>query len=187
MKLYTRSGDDGSTGLFGGRRVGKDHPRVEAYGCVDELNAAIGLAASACDGGPATRWRDALSRLQARLFDLGADLATPPGSPHEDRVRRIDGGDVEEMEKLIDELEEGNEPLRTFVLPGGSELAARLHFARTVCRRAERAMVALGRTEKLTPASIAFVNRVGDMLFAMARRANRAAGIPDVPWQRETR
>ena len=192
MKLYTRTGDDGSTGLFGGDRVGKDHPRVRAYGAVDELNASLGLAAAACPptGGGTTgsdtvlgsRFPAILAELQSRLFDVGADLATPAGSKHADKIARLDDTHVAGLEAVIDEVESGNAPMTSFVLPGGTELAARLHLARTLCRRAEREIVTLTATDEVTPAAIVYLNRVSDLLFAMARRANREAGCPDVPW-----
>ncbi len=184
MKLYTKSGDDGSTGLFGGGRVPKDDPRVEAYGTVDELNAALGLAAAAAAGAAPLmiRFRAIFAGIQSRLFDLGADLATPADSPHADKVARIDEGHVAEAEAWIDEIDAGNAEMTHFVLPGGSELAARLHVARTVCRRAERAIVTLRARETVSGPALVYVNRIGDLLFAMARRANAAAGIPDVPW-----
>jgi len=185
MKLYTRTGDDGTTGLFGGGRVGKDHPRVGAYGTVDELNATLGLAAAGCreDDALEARFAEILGRLQSRLFDIGADLATPEGARTEDRILRIGEDEVAEVEGWIDETEAGNEPMTSFVMPGGSELAARLHLARTVCRRAERAMVSLAHTETVTPGAVRYVNRLSDLLFAMARRTNRNRGVADVPWQ----
>ncbi len=184
MGLYTRSGDDGGTGLFGGERVGKEHPRVEAYGTVDELNAALGLVASVAnpDRPLHARLLAILEGIQARLFDLGADLATPADSPHRAKVATLSGDHVHEVEGWIDEIDGGNEPLRRFVLPGGCELAARLHLARTVCRRAERKIVVLTRLADVSPSVVPYINRLGDLLFAMARRANRDAGVPDVTW-----
>ena len=184
MKLYTRSGDDGTTGLFSGQRVSKDHPRVEAYGTVDELNAAIGLAAAACvpKDDLHARLLEIFSPLQSRLFDIGADLATPPGAKHEAKVLRITDEHVREVEAWIDDIDADNEPMKTFIMPGGTELAARLHLARTVCRRAERAMVSLTHSEPVGDGSITYINRVSDLLFAMARRVNRQAGVADVPW-----
>jgi len=184
MKLYTRSGDDGTTGLFGGGRVGKDHPRVDAYGTVDELNACLGLAAAACDPERATeaRFAEIIAEAQSWLFDIGADLATPEGNAQEDRVLRIGDAEVEVVERWIDEVEERNEPMRSFVMPGGSELAARLHLARTVCRRAERRMVALAHTEPVSEGAVRYMNRLSDLLFAMSRLANRDRGVADVPW-----
>ena len=185
MKLYTRTGDDGTTGLFGGERVGKDDPRIEAVGAVDELNACLGLAVAACDEGrplPA-RLSLILSGLQSRLFDLGADLATPESSAHEAKIARVSARHVQEVEGWIDEIDGGNAPLERFVLPGGTDLAARLHLARAVCRRAERALVALGRGRPVNPDAIRLVNRVSDLLFACARRANHDADVPDRPWE----
>jgi cob(I)alamin adenosyltransferase len=193
VKLYTRSGDDGTTGLFGAARVGKDHPRVEAYGSVDELNALLGLAAAAVTpgsggggasggGGGGGRFGEILARLQSRLFDIGADLATPQDDKHAAKIRRVQASDAAEVEGWIDEIDAANAPLKSFVLPGGTELAARLHVARAVCRRAERRVVNLSRVVEVNPQAIVYLNRVGDLLFAMARRANGAAGVPDVPW-----
>lgn len=208
-KLYTRTGDDGTTGLFGGGRVGKDHPRMEAIGAVDELNAAIGWAGCAVvdgtqAGSPAplirSSFQEILSTLQSRLFDLGADLATPLGSKHEDKVSRISAADVSEAEGWIDQVDGGNTPMTQFVLPGGTELAARLHLARTICRRAERRLIALSgqdagnagvpsagtTTVEVNPNAIIYINRISDLLFAMARRANKEAGVADVPWHKRT-
>jgi cob(I)alamin adenosyltransferase len=184
MKLYTRSGDDGTTGLFGGGRVSKTHPRVGAYGTVDELNAHLGVVAAHCrtDDAVDMEIHGIVTAIQSRLFDLGADLATPPESPHADKIARIEETHVAEAEGWIDTMEAGNEPMQNFVLPGGTALAAHLHVARTVCRRAERGIVALAAMTPVGSPSIQYLNRIGDLLFAMARRANRAAGVPDVPW-----
>lgn len=184
MKLYTRTGDDGTTGLFGGGRVSKDHPRVEAYGTVDELNASIGAAAAACDPAIPLHQRMLIifRELQSRLFDIGADLATPQGNKHEAKILRMTDQHIAEVEQWIDEIDAGNTPMKHFVLPGGTELAARLHLARTICRRAERKMVRLSHSESVNADAIVYVNRVSDLLFAMARRANREANVPDVPW-----
>jgi cob(I)alamin adenosyltransferase len=184
MKLYTRSGDDGSTGLYGGGRVAKDHPRVEAYGSVDELNAALGLAAAVLDTAVELHrsLQQILGEVQSRLLEIGADLATPVGAGTESRVERLGAERVDEVEAWIDRIDAGNEPMRTFILPGGGELAARLHVARTICRRAERRLVALARSEEINDHAIRYVNRLSDLLFAMARRANREAGVADVPW-----
>jgi cob(I)alamin adenosyltransferase len=184
MKLYTRTGDDGTTGLFGGQRVSKDHPRVEAYGTVDELNACIGFAAAACDVDQPLHQslRAIFAQLQSRLFDIGADLATPEGAKHESKITRITDEHVREVEQWIDEIEKSNKPMKSFVLPGGTELAARLHLARTVCRRAERSMIALNHSEPVSDGAIIYINRVSDLLFAMARRMNKEARVDDVPW-----
>lgn len=185
-KLYTRSGDDGTTGLFGGGRVLKNHPRVEAYGTVDELNAAIGWCIAGVDGPRRSavfdRFRAILTTLQSQLFDLGADLATPEHSKQQAKIHRIDESHVAEIESWIDEIDSANPPMKHFVLPGGTELAARLHIARTICRRAERAMVGLHQAEPMNPQTIIYINRISDLLFAMARRANKEAGVADVPW-----
>ncbi len=184
MNLYTRTGDDGTTGLFGGDRVSKDHPRIAAFGSVDELNACVGLAAAGCDStNPVeSRLLDTLSQLQSRLFDVGADLAAPSGSKHEDKITRISNEDVTQAEAWIDEFDAKNEPMKSFVLPGGTELAARLHLARVVCRRAEREVVALASVGPVNDQLRIYLNRVSDLLFALARRANKEAGVKDVPW-----
>ena len=191
MKLYTRTGDDGTTGLFGGDRVGKDDPRIEAYGAVDEVNACLGLVGAACSDETRSgqtpfhrRLQEIVAALQSRLFDIGADLATPAAARHESKIVRIGEGHIADVEGWIDEIDGSNEPLETFVLPGGSEVAARLHLARTVCRRAERRMVTLARREPVNESAIVYVNRLSDLLFACARRANADAGIPDVPWKK---
>lgn len=191
-RLYTRSGDDGTTGLFGGGRVAKDHPRVEAYGTIDELNAAIGLAAAEVGrlreaaSGKSTNLYELMlhifADLQSRLFDIGADLATPEGAKQEAKILRISEQQVAEVEKWIDEIDAGNAPMKSFVMPGGTELAARLHVARTICRRAERDMIHLRHSEPVSSGAIVYINRVSDLLFAMARRVNKEAGVNDVPW-----
>ena len=181
MKIYTKTGDDGSTGLFGNERVPKDSPRVEAYGTVDEANASLGAALAA--GAPEALAR-VLIDLQARLFDLGADLATPRGGrPDPSYLVRIDATHVAALEALIDRFDAELPPLTNFVLPGGTATAAHLHVARAVTRRAERLLVALGRSEDLGPSALVFVNRLSDLLFVLARWANHAAGVADVPWR----
>jgi cob(I)alamin adenosyltransferase len=184
MKLYTRTGDDGTTGLFSGARVSKDHPRIEAYGTVDELNAVLGLVLAACDRTHAfeRRVHEVVSVLQSRLFDIGADLATPEGAKQQARIHRIDDEDVAEAEGWIDEMDAANPPLRSFVMPAGTELAARLHLARTVCRRTERTIISLGSIEPVGEPLLRYMNRLSDLFFAMARRANHERGIPDAPW-----
>lgn len=184
MKLYTRTGDDGKTALFSGDRVGKDHPRIEAYGTVDELNACLGLALAAVTGDDevSTDLRGDLAQIQSRCFDLGADLATPEGARNADKIGRFEDGDVEFMESLIDRYTDAAPEIKYFVLPGGTEVAARLHLARTVCRRAERLMVHLSHGEPVTGQAVQWINRLSDLLFAMSRAANHAAGVADVPW-----
>ncbi len=176
MKLYTKTGDDGTTGLLGGRRVSKADARVDAYGEVDEANAAIGLAAVVA--GPRTQ--EMLRCVQDLLFVIGADLASPGGGTS---IPRVAESDLTRLESWIDEAAAPVEPMRTFILPGGSETASRLHVARCVVRRAERAVVGLAAGETVDPRVIIALNRVSDLLFALARLANHHAGVADVPWK----
>lgn len=178
MKLYTKRGDEGQTDLIGGVRVPKHHCRVAAYGGVDELNATLGLALAVCEYDAV---RLPLITAQARLFDLGAQLATPQSS---DPIKpRVSADHVAQLESQIDSACEDLEPLRSFILPGGTDLAARLHLARTVCRRVERGIVELAEIEPVDPQAIAYLNRLADLLFALARLANALAGVQDVPWK----
>jgi cob(I)alamin adenosyltransferase len=178
MRIYTRTGDDGSTGLYGGARVSKACARVDAYGQVDELNAVLGWVRASA---PPPEIDRVLERSQEGCFRLGAFLACAPG--RDPGIARISEADVAGFEQAIDELEQGLKPLASFILPGGSEAAARLHLARTVCRRAERALVALAATEVVDGIFVRWLNRLGDLLFVQARFANAAAGVDDVPWQ----
>lgn len=179
MKIYTRTGDDGSTGLLGPGRLPKSAPRVEAYGCVDELNATIG-AARALDS---QRWLDdELAAVQEQLFMVGAELATTSRQMLEG-LDRIAEAHVTRLEGWIDRLESDLPPLTSFVLPGGSPLGAELHRARTVCRRAERRVVALGAIESVEPLLVRYLNRLADLLFVMARWSNRSAGAREVEWR----
>ena len=166
-KIYTRTGDDGTTGLVDGTRRAKHDPRFEAVGAVDEANSVLGWTIQALDEAVD------LVRVQNDLFDLGADLATPGEdfAPSE-MVLRIVPAQVEWLEQKIDAANEGLEPLRSFILPGGSEAAARLHVARTAARRAERAMTALAAAEPVNPAALQYINRLSDYLFVLARAAN---------------
>jgi cob(I)alamin adenosyltransferase len=173
-RIYTRGGDAGETSLGDGTRVPKDDARIEAYGTVDELNAVLGLALAR---GVPDEFRPWLERIQNELFDLGADLAVPVGDTKRERLRVTDE-QVEALETRCDEANAALEPLRSFVLPGGTEAAALLHLARTVCRRAERLVVALGREEALNPASLAYLNRLSDLLFILARAANAGGAEP---------
>jgi cob(I)alamin adenosyltransferase len=177
MKIYTKKGDAGETGLFGGERVRKDHLRIRVYGTFDELNAVLGLALAepGADG-----LRERLARVQSELFQLGAELATPPGKNA--GIALVGDADVERLEREIDAMEAGLAPLKTFILPGGSRLSAALHLARTVSRRAERELVVLHRDEPVRPEVLRYVNRLSDYLFVSAREANRAGGVEDVPW-----
>jgi cob(I)alamin adenosyltransferase len=182
-KLYTRSGDDGTTGLFSGARVSKNHPRIDAYGTVDEFNAVLGLCISGTSAKDETAVIGTILRqVQSRMFDIGADLATPEGASNEAKIVRIGDSHVGEIEGWIDQIDGRNEPLRNFVMPGGSELAARLHLARTICRRAERLIVALAHTEPVGEPLLQYINRVSDLLFAMARLSNKLSGVEDTPW-----
>ncbi|MGW8265670.1 MAG: cob(I)yrinic acid a,c-diamide adenosyltransferase [Longimicrobiales bacterium] len=184
MKIYTRSGDEGETGLFGGGRVLKSHLRVAAYGAVDELNAVLGVAvASVADDEIGSN----LIELQQDLFSLGASLATPgaeqgsarPATPALPLPR------IQEMEGWIDAATDETPPLKNFILPGGSRGAATLHLARTVCRRAERAVVRLGQEESIDLEVVRYLNRLSDLLFTYARLENHRAGVPDVLWQKD--
>jgi cob(I)alamin adenosyltransferase len=182
VKIYTRTGDAGETALFDGTRVPKFDARVAAYGDVDELNAWLGLARAALEaaGEGVARLAVMLEQVQRDLFALGARLADP-AHRIADRVTKaaMSPDDVARLEGWIDELEEGLPPLRRFILPGGSTAGATLHVARTVCRRAERAMVALGH---LDPGLLVYVNRLSDLLFVMARSANQRQQRPEVEW-----
>ena len=182
MKIYTRTGDSGTTGLFGAARVDKDHPRLEAYGTVDEANSVVG-AASALLTGDSAGMSKLLERLQADLFVVGADLATPPGT--RPVVPRIGADHVSRLEQLIDQYEADLPPLSNFILPGGSPAGAMLHVARTVCRRAERATVALAKTEMVDTQVIVYLNRLSDLLFVLARWVNRTARSEEVAWMPE--
>ena len=175
-RIYTRGGDAGETSLGSGARVPKDAPRIEAFGDVDELNSVLGVAL-AC-GVPHADW---LAAVQNDLFDLGADLAVPEGGSRE-RLR-VTSDQVERLEGWCDEANEGLEPLRSFVLPCGSEAAALLHVARTVCRRAERRAVTLAAAEDVNPDALAYLNRLSDLLFILARAANAAGGVEEPLWR----
>ena len=174
MKIYTRTGDRGETSLFGGTRVSKSDPRIEAYGTVDELNSFLGAARA---HGVPGELETELERAQNDLFEIGAQLA----SPGTDRFRGVDARRTSELEAAIDALESHLPALTSFVLPGGSAAAARLHVARTVCRRAERAVVALG--EEAAADAITYLNRLSDYLFVAARFANRQAGAEETTWR----
>lgn len=178
-RIYTKSGDGGETGLGDGDRVPKDSPRVEAYGQVDELNAALGLAVAHCPDCPDLAL---LRGIQNDLFDVGADLCVPVKSDETPgKALRITAAQAERLEKVIDRVNESLQPLRSFVLPGGAPLAAWLHLARTVCRRAERAVVTLMRTETINAHVLIYLNRLSDLLFVLSRQANDGGG-KDVLW-----
>ena len=196
MPIYTKTGDDGDTALFGGGRVPKNDRRVEAYGAVDELNSFVGLALASvthadadadCDADADTGIRRGLLLIQNDLFALGANRATPEGDDSRPRPQtpEVPVARVEEMEEWIDQATQELPELRQFVLPGGTEAAARLHVCRSVCRRAERAVVALGREERLDPGIVPYLNRLSDLLFVWARLENLRDGQADVPWSKE--
>jgi cob(I)alamin adenosyltransferase len=175
-RIYTRGGDAGQTSLGDGTRVAKTDPRVEAYGAVDELNAVLGFVLA---GDLPVRIRRVLERVQNELFDLGADLSVPEAEGGRERLR-VAPSQVEALEAACDELNADLEPLRSFVLPGGTEPAARLHLARTVCRRAEREAL---RVEGANPVALAYLNRLSDLLFILARTANADEGVPEPLWK----
>jgi cob(I)alamin adenosyltransferase len=181
MKIYTRTGDEGETSLFGGGRVPKDHPRVTAYGDVDELNAAIGVVRAT----QPTAFFDALfESIQRDLFAIGGQLAAPdPLAVAKALVKaNLSTERIDEFERLIDESDKELAPLRAFVLPAGTPKSAALHLARTVCRRAERSVVRLARESDLPPIFVVYLNRLSDLLFTLSRMANHRAGISDVTW-----
>jgi len=182
MKIYTKTGDTGETGLYRGGRVPKDSLRIASYGTVDELNSQLGWVRTLPIGEEAERL---LHRIQNDLFVIGADLATPeeavkPG----DNVTRLQTGAQVFLEEAIDLMEARLEPQRVFILPGGSPAAAAIHVARTICRRAERGVVSLARTEVISPDVVIYLNRLSDFLFVLARDQNRLAGVNDVPWEK---
>ncbi|MGQ0540060.1 MAG: cob(I)yrinic acid a,c-diamide adenosyltransferase [Gemmatimonadaceae bacterium] len=181
MRIYTKTGDAGETGLFGGGRVSKDDPRVEAYGDVDELNATLGVARAAA---AMPRVDEVLVPVQRDLFSIGALLATPQLEKMREQLvkARIDDSRIAELERTIDACERELEPLRSFIVPGGTPKAAALHVARTVCRRAERRVVELRREVAIPEIVIVYLNRLSDLLFMLARLANRLAGGGEVTW-----
>ncbi len=187
MKIYTRTGDDGTTGLFGGPRVPKTHLRISSYGTVDELNSVLGAARADLDNDRQAAGRSGLDildaeleRIQKELFLLGADLATPLESKA--NVARVSEDQVRALEAGIDRMTEQLAPLTRFILPGGSRVAANLHVARTVCRRAERLVVELAAEKKVSALAVTYLNRLSDYLFMAARTANAALGVDDVEW-----
>ena len=179
MKIYTKTGDAGDTGLFGGPRVRKDCARIEAYGTVYELNAVLGMARAEA----LTSDVDLLmARVQNELFELGAELATPDAQ--DKKTATLSEANVAALERAIDEHEALLAPLKQFILPGGTRGAALLHLARTVCRRAERRVITLAASEAVAATPVVYLNRLSDLLFVLARSVNQAAGRADVPWQK---
>lgn len=180
MKIYTKTGDAGETGLFGGARVSKASLRVAAYGDVDELNSAIGWARVAVSDADV----DALlNRIQNDLFEVGAELGSTADRKEKGGLPLIEEAQVQTLEQAIDEYEEGPPALQSFVLPGGTEGAARFHLARCICRRAERGVVALGAQETVRGELLRYLNRLSDLMFTLARYVNHAAGVEDIPWK----
>ncbi|QGJ69305.1 Corrinoid adenosyltransferase [Planctomycetales bacterium 10988] len=181
MKIYTKTGDAGQTGLLGGARIPKDHLRIEAYGTIDELNATLGLAGA---HQPDEKITNLLAVIQSALFDIGAELATT--NPVERNMAILTEAAVKSLEAAIDDLESTLPPLTSFILPGGSPVGAFLHLARTICRRAERRVVSLAAetTAEIRPLLIVYLNRLSDLLFVMARFANQSAQKSDIQWHR---
>jgi cob(I)alamin adenosyltransferase len=179
MRIYTKTGDEGSTGLFGGTRVSKASLRVDVYGEVDELNSVLGLARAE---GLAAANDTTVADVQTLLFNLGAELATSPDSKAALGIALVSDDDVVRLERAIDALESELTPLKTFVLPGGTRAASVLHLARTVCRRAERKLVHLANEEGVRGVCVHYLNRLSDALFVLARAENQRNGVADVPW-----
>jgi cob(I)alamin adenosyltransferase len=179
MKIYTKTGDRGETGLFGGARVSKASTRVNAYGDVDELNSVLGVV---CAHVQDTAQLTDLRRIQCDLFSVGAELAKNPDKDVDLGVPLVSEADIERLERAIDACDRVLAPLKTFILPGGSMAAAFLHVARTTCRRAERLVVLLAQAESVRPELVRYLNRLSDLLFTLARAENQRAGIADVPW-----
>jgi cob(I)alamin adenosyltransferase len=181
MKIYTRTGDAGETGLFGGGRVPKDDPRTTAYGDVDELSSSLGVARAAS---PAEFFDTLLESIQRDLFAIGGHLATPDPRKVARALEKADlsAGRVVEFEAAIDEADRELPPLRAFILPAGTPKSAALHLARTVCRRAERSVVTLARDQEVPPLFLVYLNRLSDLLFTLARLANHRGGVGDVTW-----
>jgi cob(I)alamin adenosyltransferase len=189
-RVYTRTGDEGTTALVGGERVAKDSRRVACYGEIDELNSILGLArslnAQAVESPPRGRLETVLKQLQNELFDLGSELATPPASEYEGMFK-VGASDIRALEQLMDECQKDLEPLRSFILPGGGPVSAVLHQARTVCRRAEREIIRLAREEQLGDFVIPYVNRLSDLLFVLSRWIAKQNGEPEFLWERGLR
>ena len=187
-RVYTRTGDKGETGLVGGKRVPKDSSRIEAYGTTDELNAIVGIIRTFNEErlgeGEHHRWLDeVLRKIQNQLFDLGSELATPADAAYEGMFR-VGAAEVTALERLIDECQKDLAPLKSFILPGGGRVGGFLHLARTVCRRAERRLLALSRVEPIGEWPLKYVNRLSDLLFVLSRWVGAKLGEPEYLWQR---
>lgn len=181
MKIYTKTGDKGMTSLFGGERVWKDHLRIDAYGSIDETNTFIGLALTEIDDAELV---STLKLIQSKLFVVGSDLASPLKSTKENtKIPRVDNTYIEEVEKQIDNFNDKLPPLKHFILPGGTKGAAFLHTSRTVCRRAERKVIALAKADEIGDAISVYLNRLSDLLFVLARYANFVNKTPDTEWE----
>jgi len=176
MKIYTKTGDTGETSLSSGERIGKDHPRVAAYGSLDEMNSALGVAAAS---GPGPEVKEAIALIQRMVFELGSDLATVPKPG---ALPRIGAAHVRELERGIDEMSAKIPPVSAFVFPGGSLAAAQIHVARAVCRRTEREVIAVSRLEAIPREAAVFLNRLSDYLFTLARYENFLSGVPETAW-----
>ncbi|MCK6554387.1 cob(I)yrinic acid a,c-diamide adenosyltransferase [Candidatus Binatia bacterium] len=189
-RVYTRGGDDGDTALVGGKRVPKDDLRIEAYGTLDELNATVGMARVANHEGAPGPARDHLESvlqcIQNELFDLGSELATPPEAAYEGMFR-VGAEEVAALERLMDDCQRDLEPLHSFVLPGGGRVSAHLHLCRTVCRRAERLVLRLGRAEDLGPWPLRYLNRLSDLFFVLSRWIGKQNGEQEYLWERGLR
>ena len=187
-RVYTRAGDRGETALVAGKRVAKDSPRIEAYGTVDELNSIVGVTrvfnAENLDAGDAHQFLDqVLCQLQDELFDLGGELATP-AEAFQDGMYRVGSEQVRRLEKWIDECQQDLEPLKSFILPGGGRIGAYLHQCRTVCRRAEREILRLSRSEEINRHVLEYFNRLSDLFFVLSRWITKQTGEPEYLWQR---
>jgi cob(I)alamin adenosyltransferase len=187
-KVYTRTGDKGETALVGGKRVPKDSPRIDAYGTIDELNSIVGLARvfneESLDAGESHQFLDrVLCQIQDELFDLGSELATPPEF-FKEGMYRVSESEIERIEKSIDRCQKDLEPLKSFILPGGGRIGAYLHQCRTVCRRAEREILRLSRTEKINDCLLKYVNRLSDLFFVLSRWISKQTGEQEYLWQR---
>lgn len=178
MKIYTKTGDDGTTGLIGGDRVRKSDARLECYGTIDELNAHLGLAAVTSQPSQ----QELLRQVQNDLFVIGSHLATPEESKHKASLPSLDDGMIHRLEMQIDAAESVLSPLRNFILPGGTQTAAQLHIARTVCRRAERLLVDFAMDRPVPAIVLTYLNRLSDWLFVQARHANALQNVADIPW-----
>ena len=182
-RIYTKRGDGGETGLVGGQRVSKDTPRIEAYGTVDELNAFVGLAAVSCaEDSRLAPLAGTLRRVQHELFNLGSILATEAADVHP-KQPRVTAAEITQLEREIDSMNADLPALRSFVLPGGTRLSAELHVTRTICRRAERLVVAMGREEDVPPEVIPYLNRLSDAMFVWSRWVNHVLGVPEALWE----